>query len=194
MVLPRSKRVLAGMSLLLSMVGLVAVVMASRSPQNIFSKAWSGVTANVELLQSRLGLTPSPVASLPTQAKSKDVYDRLVKAYPRAEIQDVDLPAIDIRGRAYLHYAPLIDKTYVFSRIENLPLLEGKFVRLWLTDNQSYLPVGISEFVQENNRAVAYSVFVKPGDVRANYKELVLSYESSTQTAVPTTGFLNLKF
>lgn len=180
--------------MLVLVTGLTVGVLLAQQKQNIFGKAWSGVTANIELLQNRLGLKPSPIASLPTQAKSKDLNERLVKAYPKAEVQDINFPAIEIRGKAYLYYDPLIEKTYVFTRVENLPLLEGKIVRLWLTDNQNYLPVGIGEFVQENRKAVTYSVFVKPGDLRTNYKELVLSYESSTQTTLPTAAFLNLKF
>ncbi len=175
-------------------VGLATGVFLVQRQQNIIGRAWSGVTANIELLQSRLDLKSSPIASLPTQAKSKDLYERLVKTYPQAEVQDIDFPAVEIRGKAYLYYDPLIAKTYVFTRIENLPLLEGKIVRLWLTDNLNYLPVGISEFVQENGRAVAYSVFVKPGDLRTSYKELVLSWEASLQATTPTARFLNLKF
>ncbi len=173
--------------------GLVTGFHLVQQEQNIFGKAWSGVTANAELLQSRLGLKASPIASLPTQAKSKDLYSRLIDTYPTAEVQDIDFPAVEIRGKAYLYYDPLIEKTYVFSRIDNLPWLEGKIVRLWLTDNLNYLPVGIGEFVQEDGKAVTYSVFVKPGDLRTNYKELVLSWESSLQATTPTARFLNLK-
>lgn len=97
--------------LVVLITGLTVGVLLIQQKQNIFGRAWSGVTANVELLQSRLGLKSSPIVILPTQAKSKDLYNRLIKTYPKAEVQDINFPAVEIRGKAYLYYDPLIEKT-----------------------------------------------------------------------------------
>lgn len=183
------------------LVGLGALVLATTNVVSVRtalvdlrSRAWSGVTANVELLQSRFGLVPSPIASLPTEAKSQALFQKLKKTYPRAELQTIDLPALSIQGEAYLHYDGLIDRTYVFTRIENLPKLEARIVRLWLTDGQTYVPVGISEFVREEHRGVAYSVFVKEGNIKSQFTQLVFSSDPSVRESAPTAAFLNLRF
>ena len=193
MVLPERGNWLAGVSLLLSGVGLVAVVMLVGQQQNIFSRAWSGITANTANLRLQLRLAPE-TSPLPTAARSKDLYDKLTQAYPTVEKAVIDLPALGIQGEAYLHHDSLIDKTFVFSRIENLPLVEGRIVGLWLTDGQVYSPVGISEFVEEGGQTVAYSVFVKEGDLKSEFKEWVFSYDMPTQATAPAASFLKLRF
>lgn len=193
MALPQSKRVLAGMSLLLSTVGLVAVVVASRSPQNIFSRAWSGVVTNIETLRLQLGLAPE-ASPLPTTARSKDLYEQLTQAYPTAEQVAIDLPALKISGQALMEYNRAIGQTMVWSRIANLPRPAGKFVRLWLKNDQAYTPVGISEFVAEGETAVAYSVFVREGNLEAEYQDLVVSYDSSIDSLTPAAPVMTLKF
>lgn len=193
MILPQRKRFLAGVSLLLSTVGLVVVLGVIGSPQSWLGRAWSGVTVNVELLQSRL-LRRSAVENLPKEAESQEMFIRLVEVYLQAETQNIDLAALGIKGKALMQYDPLIDKTLVWSRIENLPMVEGKIVRLWLTDGQIYLPVGVSEFVEENGLGVAYSVFVSDGNLKTQFSELVFSYDSSMTITSPAAAFLNLRF
>lgn len=178
-----------------SLVMIVLVTVVQKGTVGDFrSRAWSGITANVQLLQGRLGLIPSPVTLLPKEAKSQALFRKLTKTYPKAELQVIDLPALSIQGQAFLHYDPLIDRTFVFTRIENLPKLEKRIVRLWLTDSSAYVPVGISEFVREENRAVAYSVFVKDGNIKSQFTQLEFSYDLSVRETAPTASFLNLRF
>ncbi len=178
-----------------SLVMIVLVTVVQKGTVGDFrSRAWSGITANVQLLQGRLGLTPSPVTVLPKEAKSQALFRKLTKTYPKAELQTIDFPALSIKGQAFLHYDPLIDRTYVFTRIENLPKLEKRIVRLWLTDGQEYVPVGISEFVREESRSVAYSVFVKDGNTKSQFTQLEFSYDTSLRETAPIATFLNLRF
>lgn len=178
-----------------SLVMIVLVTVVQKGTVGDFrSRAWSGITTNVQLLQGRLGLTPSPVTVLPKEAKSQALFRKLIETYPNAELQTIDLPGLSIKGQAFLQFDPLIDRTFVFTRIQNLPKLEKRIVRLWLTDGQEFVSVGISEFVQEENRGVAYSVFVKDGDLRVTFKELIFSYETSLQSSSPAARFMSLKF
>lgn len=193
MALPHGKRIWAGMSLLLSTLGLAAVVMASRSPQNIFSRAWSGITTNIETLRLQLGLAPE-ASPLPTSAKSKDLYAKLTAAYPTAETAAIDLPALKVSGQAMMEYNRAIGQTMVWSRLDNLPRPAGKFVRLWLRNEQGYTPAGISEFVAEGETAAAYSVFVREGNLEAEYQDLILSYDSDINAVSPEAPVVTLKF
>lgn len=193
MALPHGKRIWAGMSLLLSTVGLVAVVVVARQPQNIFSRAWSGISTNIETLRLQLGLAPE-ASPLPTSSKSKDLYQKLLAAYPSAEQTVIDLPALQISGQVMMEYNRAIGQTMVWSRIANLPRPAGKFVRLWLKNDQGYMPVGISEFVAEGDASAAYSVFVREGNLEAEYQDLVLSYDSDINAVSPEAPVVTLKF
>mgnify|MGYP001570109889 CR=1 FL=1 len=193
MILPERRKFWAGVSLLLSTLGLVAVVMASRNPQNIFSRAWSGITTNIETLRLQLGLVPE-VSPLPEAAKSKDLYEKLTATYPTAEKAAIDLPALQISGQAWMEYNRAIKQTMVWSRIANLPRPAGKFVRLWLKNGEAYTPVGIAEWVKEDEVAVAYSVFVRQGNLEAEYQDLVVSYDSTLESAGPEAPVVTLKF
>jgi hypothetical protein len=193
MMLPERRSWLAGVSLLLSGVGLVAVVMLAGQRQNIFSRAWRGVTANIETLRLQLGLAPA-ASPLPTTAKSKDLYEKLTSAYPAAEKAVIDLPALGISGQAFMDYNRAIGQTSVWSRLENLPRPAGKFVRLWLKAGDNYTPAGIAEWVKEGETEVAYSVFVRPGNLAAEYQDLVVSYDSAIDSLTPEAPVVTLKF
>ena len=185
--MPRKSQVL---SLVLLVAGLGVGLTLINQKQNIIGRAWSGITSNFTLLLNLPGSQPKSIT-----AKSQALYTKLLQTYPDAEVQAIDIPGMNIRGQAHLYYDRLIDKTYVFSRLENLPYLSTRIVRLWLLNsNQEYSPAGISEFVTENNNSIAYSVFVKPGNLKTNFSELVFSYDLSSQDAVPIIPFLNLRF
>jgi len=193
MMLPERRKFWAGVSLLLSTLGLVAVVMLAGQPQNIFSKAWSGVITNIANLRLQLGLAPE-VSPLPGAAKSKDLYEKLTATYPTAEKAAIDLPALQISGQALMEYNRAIKQTLVWSRIANLPRPAGKFVRLWLKNGEAYTPAGIAEWVREGEVEVVYSVFVRQGNLEAEYQDLVVSYDSVMDALSPEAPVVTLKF
>ena len=136
-----------------------------------------------------------PEASpLPEAAKSKDLYEKLTATYPMAEKAVIDLPALAISGQALMKYNRAIGQTLVWSRMENLPRPEGKFVRLWLKAGDNYTPAGIAEWVKEGETAVAYSVFVRQGNLEAEYQDLVVSYDSVMDALSPEAPVVTLKF
>lgn len=195
MALPHGKRIWAGVSLLLSTAGLAAVVIASRSPQNIFSKAWSGVETNLANLGLVKPTQPNPLLGLPEDNSAKTLFTRLHVLYWDAEAQNIDIPQFNVKGVAFVKYDPAVNSTFIFSRLENMPLPEGKALRLWLAQNVStYTRAGIAQFVSENGQPVAYSVFSGQGDLRS-YQELLFSYDPpDPDIARPQLVVLSLRF
>jgi len=172
--------------------GLSVAIILAQNRQTIFGRAWSGFTANLGLLPSSPPPTGEP--SFPATAASQTLYHKLVRSYPAAEVQPIDLPSSGITGQAYLHYDPLINKTYVFSRLTGLPAPAGNILQLWLVNDLQSLPVGITEFVTENDLPVAYSVFVRPTNLKTSFQKLLFSYDLSPKTPLPQAPFLTLNF
>ena len=84
---------------------------------------------------------------------------------------------------AFLKYDEKLKKTFVFTRIENLPY--SKLIRLWLNKELgSYRAVGLVDFVSEQDKLVGYSVFVDDEDLRT-YKDLLFSYDESLTVNFP---------
>lgn len=182
------------LSSLLLLAGLAVGVVLVSQKQDIFTKAWSGITANSEILQ-KLFLGPqSAVTSLPLEVASKKLFYELLNTYPDAEIATLSAQALGVNGLAYLKFVPEVNKTFVFSRLEGLPTPRTKILRLWISaDNIAYKPVGTPEFVGENQKNVGYSVFVQDGDLHLQ-KNLVFSYDSNTKAESPELIIFDLKF
>ncbi|MEK7163637.1 MAG: hypothetical protein AAB768_00665 [Patescibacteria group bacterium] len=190
-----TKAMLAGsiLALVLLVGGIFAATKLTKKPTNPPSKAWTGVTTNPEALP-----VPEPAKdNLPTQMESASsrMFGDLVLAFPAAEKQDINIISSKISGKAYLHYDKFVDKTYVFTRLENLSIPSGQVVRFWLSNiEKQYVSVGVGEFINENGKSVLHSVFVKDGNLKDTYKELTASYELSLQVDNPSTPFISLKF
>ncbi len=184
-------------SILLLVVGLVVGLTLVNQKQDIFSKAWSGITTNLENLKKQLSLTPQPLISEfqadPKALETKKLFHNLLALYnDTSEIQNIDIPEFNIKGVAFLKYDEKLQKTFVFSRIENLPY--SRLIRLWVSkDLGNYRAVGLVDFVSEQDKLVGYSVFVDDRDLRL-YKELLFSYDPSLSVSYPTAVALTLKF
>ena len=192
--MPSSRKVI---SYLLLVIGLVVGLVLVNQKQNIFTKAWTGFTANLENIARQLTLNPTTTEfKIEESAEAtKKLFHILLAQYSgKAEIQNIDLPKFGISGVAMLKYDETINKTFVYSRIENLPRPSEGIVRLWVVKNiNTYTPVGIVDFVRENNNPVGYSVFVQPGDLRVN-DELLVSYDPSVTSPTPQGVAISLKF
>lgn len=193
-----AKAMLAGsiLAVVLLVGGIFAATKLTKKPTNPPSKAWTGATSNPEAVKEISDSQPA-VPNLPSQTESASskAYRMLVLTYPFAEVQNINIPSLNITGNAFLFYDASTNKTYVFARLENLPVLPSRIVRLWLSNiGKDYIPVGVGEFTKEKEKPVLYSVFVKTGNLKKTYKELVISYDISVQANAPLTPFLNLKF
>lgn len=181
-------------SSLLLVVGLVVGVVLVNQKQNIFTKAWSGITTNIDVLQKLLLGPQTAVTSLPMEIPSKKLFYDLLSTYPDSEIATISAQSLGVSGQAYLKYVPEVNKTFVFSKIEGLPAPKTKVLRLWISpDNINYKPVGTPEFVNENQKNVGYSVFVEDGDLHLQ-KNLVFSYDTNTKVTTPELIVFDLKF
>mgnify|MGYP001579460004 CR=1 FL=1 len=190
-----TKVMLAGgiLALVLLVGGIFAATKLTKKPTNPPTKAWTGVTTNSEAIPA-----PEPTKNnLPaqTESASSKMFKNLVLAFPTAEKQDIKLTSLNISGEAFLHYDKFVDKTYVFTRLENLIVPPDQVVRFWLSNaNKEYVSVGVGELINENEKSVLHSVFAKDGNLEKTYKDLIVSYESSLQADIPTRPFINLKF
>ena len=162
------------------------------------SRAWTGFSANLAGLTkqaSQSGQNASNFSySMESYQKTKKLFDDLSHTYYNAEVQNITIPQFNIIGAAFLKYDETLDKTFIFTSIENFPVPNNQIIRLWITrDGQVYLPVGVMDFMVSNNRFYGYSVFVRPGDIR-NYKELVFSYDPVVKINKPSRVVLSVQF
>lgn len=178
-------------SVLVLVIGLsVGVVLVSQK-QDIFTKAWTGFTSNLDIFRKQPAITEFQTD--PKALETKKLFHNLLALYnDTSEIQNIDIPEFNIKGVAFLKYDEKLQKTFVFSRIENLPY--SKLIRLWVSkDSGDYRAVGLVDFVNEQDKLVGYSVFVDDRDLR-QYKELLFSYDPSLTVSYPTAVALTLKF
>ena len=175
----------------LLVAGLVTGVVLVKQKQDIFTKAWTGFTSNLEIFRKQPAITEFQAD--PKALETKKLFHNLLALYnDTSEIQNIDIPEFNIKGVAFLKYDDKLQKTFVFSRIENLPY--EKPHRLWGSrDLGDYRAVGLVDFVSEQDKLVGYSVFVDDRDLR-QYKELLFSYDPSLSVSYPTAVALTLKF
>lgn len=175
-------------------------VVLAQNPQNLLSRAWSGVVVNVERLRDlgqKRDVNPAGVASEDEPNSSRLLFHKLNRTYYDAEVQNILEPAVGVTGVAFLKYDEALNRTFVFARIENLPVLLDKVVQLWLVKNinEAYQKVGIAEFFQDvkGGGPVAYSVFTHEGDLRT-YQELWVAYDTGVDVPGPESVVIRLKF
>ena len=178
-------------SSLVLVIGLVVGLTLVNQKQNIFTKAWSGFTSNLDIFKKQPVITE--FQTVPKALETKRLFHSLLALYnDTSEIQNIDVPEFNIKGVAFLKYDEKLQKTFVFTRIENLPY--SRLIRLWVSNKLSqYRAVGIVDFVSEQEQLVGYSVFVDDNDLR-QYRDLVFSYDSSPTVSFPSAVVLTLKF
>ncbi|MBI5358091.1 hypothetical protein HZB69_00470 [Candidatus Amesbacteria bacterium] len=186
--MPQKSKVLG---VLLLAIGLVVGLTLVNQKQNIFTKAWTGFTTNLDIFRKQPISTEFQTD--PNAYQTKKLFHNLLALYnDSSEIQNIDIPEFNLKGVAFLKYDEKLKKTFVFTRIENLPY--SKLIRLWLNKELgSYRAVGLVDFVSEQDKLVGYSVFVDDEDLRT-YKELLFSYDESLTVSFPTSVALTLKF
>lgn len=189
--------------LLLAGIALSLVLLVGRmgdaSLADLRSRAWSGVTANIERLgalrrASREDINPVHDRSKEDVNSQRKLFHSLTRTYPTAQVQNIDDPAAGIAGVAFLAFDEQLGKTFVFARIENLPLPTDTFIRFWLVRNVAeYQKAGIAEVYREAGVPVTYVAFVRDGDL-GSFEKLLVSYDTDIAAAAPQLPVLSLAF
>lgn len=165
---------------------------------DIRSRAWSGVTVQLTelgLLREKSKGDINPAEDLTEDAaRERTLFHNLTRTYPNAEVQNIVDSAASVRGVAFLAYDDALGKTFVYARLENMPVVTGTFVRLWLVKNVTeYQKAGIAAFYKEAGLVVLYSAFVRDGDLRS-FEKLLVSYDTVLTSDHPETVVLSLLF
>lgn len=177
-------------ALVLAVGGLVTVNILVKQPQDLQQKAFTGASVNAQKILAKVKDAPANPDKLLDLTNQKDittVYKQLTDKYAGkgdTEQQDINEPSTRVKGVAYLKYEPVAVGTFVWLRIENLPLPNKKLVHVWVSqDGATYVNVGTAAFVKENGSIVAYNTFIYRDDLRT-YKNLVFSYDTPQQTVI----------
>ena len=99
-------------SSLILIAGLVVGVVLVNQKQNIFTKAWTGFTSNLEIFRKQLAITEFQTD--PKALETKKLFHNLLALYnDTSEIQNIDIPEFGIKGVAFLKYDEKLQKTFV---------------------------------------------------------------------------------
>lgn len=175
--------------------GLVAGLMLVRYSADIRNLAFSGYQLYTSNLTG-LKVDPNPSsAQVPeSDTSARKLFNSLSRTYFDAEVQNINEPSFGVSGVAFLQYDQEINKTFVYSRITGLPLIEGRLEQMWLVNqNLDYIPAGLGESYPEGDKFITYNVFVHDGDIRA-YKKIVYSFDESLESVAPQTPVLSIDF
>ena len=184
------KLAIGAAALVLAVGGLVTVNVLVKQPHDLQQKAFTGASVNATKILAKVKdapTNPDTLLDLTNQKEITTLYQRLTDKYAGkgdTEQQDINEPSARIKGVAYLKYDPIAVGTFVWLRIENLPLPNKKIVHVWVSqDGTTYVNVGTVAFVKENSAIVAYSTFIHKDDLRT-YKNLVFSYDTPQPTVI----------
>lgn len=163
---------------------------------DIRSRAWSGASVQLTalgLLRQKSQGDINPIDNAKEEENSqRRLFHSLTRTYPNAEVQNIDEPSAGVKGVAFLKYDAQLGKTFVYSRLANMPVPQTGFVQLWISKNvNEYQKAGIAQWHNEAGIAVLYSVFVRDGDLRG-WETLLVSYDTDTKGARPELVVLSL--
>src|SRR5690606_13742846 len=117
----------------LAVLGLGVALFLLQNNQDLRGSAWGGILWRPGLFtESSEHQQPTPPDV--SNSKTAVLFHQLTKTYWDAEVANVDLPAYDLRGVVFESYDSELDKSFVFSRIENFPFDASRPLRIWLED------------------------------------------------------------
>ncbi len=189
--------------------GMVAGLVLIKEQQDRRGKAFTGYivtgggkTSDVTdvLRYARQGDIPQR-GDLVSEESVRGIFYQLAKQFGsiwHLEYQKVADPTLLLQGKVFLFYDEALNKTYIFSRIENMPAVVGKVNRLWLQssfEDRSF-PLSVSQTIAEDNISVTYTVFVGDGDLRQEGRSIAYSYDtaSTVKPKNPESIILSVKF
>lgn len=199
------RTVLVLLAVLILSLGLGVGVYLVKQEQDKRSKAFTGYsTPKIDVADTLKFARPGDVPlrdDLISDQDARGLFYTFAKQFSQIshlEYQKVSDPRLFFRGKVFLFYDEALDKTYIFSRIENLPFYEGKFMRLWLESDieQRTIPLSIGKTSLEDDVPVTYHAFMEDGDLRREGKGLMYSYDKirSVPPKAPENVVLNVHF
>ncbi len=192
----KQKNLVRILPILLLGFGLVAGLILVRYSAEIRNLAFSGYQSNLNSLAG-LKVDPNPISSGENEPEdsARRLFNSLSRTYFDADVQNIDLPDAGIVGVVFAKYDTDINKTFIFSRIEGMPVVEGRLEQMWLVNqNLDYIPAGLGETYQEGDTRATYNVFVQDGDITTSYKQVIYSYDSSVESVSPLSPVLSVDF
>lgn len=191
--------------LLVVLVGMAVLLILIRRNQDIRNKAFTGYSlttdagnsSRTDVLQFASPGDLDVRPELENTSSSLGLYYTLSHLYQNdhPEMQRVTEPTLHITGKVFMQFDVLIDKTVVFMRLENLPLVGKRFIHVWKsTKDGKYISLGIGEVSFEDGIPVTYAVYSGAGDLHINAQDLILSYDSTVKRNEPETIILKVHF
>lgn len=178
--------------LVVLIIGAVAAMLALQTNLDLRQWAWGGVKVNEGALAGQQ-MNLSSAASLAGQnQEAAKLFVSLTETYYDADAVNIDIPAFQIKGVVFKKYDADLDQTFVFGRLENLPLIQA-IPRMWLSSGDVYVPAGIGQLTLENDVPVGYFLTVLEGESIA-YETLHFSYDKAVNQKTPSATFLSVDF
>jgi hypothetical protein len=178
-------------------VGIFVSVVVVLNYRDIRDKAFSGFDVNRDALSKKSSEYQSGGSKVATvsDGTQKKLFGMLTETYLKPDVQDIDVPDLKISGVVMLAYDEKINKSFVYSRLNNFFVPAGQILRMWIIgkDNK-ILPGSVSEFTLESGELVAYNVFAAEGDLRKEYQFVVYSFDNSLESSKPDLTVITVLF
>ncbi len=189
----RFQRQLAGVGIVVLVVGFIAAMIAVQTNLDLRQFAWGGVTLNQAGLQGRQ-MSLEEIAKLQKEkSEASALFTQLTQTYFDADVANIDNPDFQIKGVVFKKYDPSLNQTLVYARLSNMPLLAA-VPAMWLEKGVGeFLPAGVGEVVLENNVPVGYFMTTLEGDA-TGYETLNFSYDASVSQKSPSSIYMSVEF
>ncbi len=190
----RSRRfpILSVLALVVLVGGMVAALIASQTNLDLRQWAWGGMNVNTSGLNGEKSDLSQMSLTSGEDSETVRLFKELTKTYYQADVMNVSIPEFEIQGVVLKQYDPELDKTFVFSRMENLPLIQA-VPRMWITMGDVDFPASVGEVVLESDKPVTYYLAIIEGD-DGPYDTLHFSYDESIEVKEPNAPFLSIDF
>jgi hypothetical protein len=188
----RRPPILPILGVLLLIGGVVAAVIAAQTNLDLRQWAWGGTRTNVEAIKGQVITLESAAQFAGENKEAAKLFVDLSKTYYNADVINIDIPEFKIVGVVFKQYDVDLDKTFIFGRLENLPLIQA-IPRMWISSGDVYFPAGLGQLTTENGVAVGYFLAVIEGD-DSPYETLHFSYDEKLDQTAPSASFLSIDF
>lgn len=175
------------------LLGLVAAVMSVQTNLDLRQFAWGGVLSNLGQLTGQRAVDLRTLTRVENSVL-KPSFDELTQTYWQADVVNFSFPEFEVSGVAFQHYDAELDKTFIFARIENIPVIPELVPKMWLERRSGeFLDAGVGEIVDEDGRAVAYYAVSLEGNTD-DYRTLHFSYDPEIKGLGPASTFISIAF
>lgn len=197
----RIRKIASFLGIFLLVGGLAAGIFLVQRSQELRKKAFTGYEFGGQVKKDVLHLaSPQEMVVNDSLADTNSIvglfytYSRALKDF-QPEIQYINEPDLQLAGKMFLKYDDILNKSFVFGRIENLPLSGGKFIHLWRkAQDGSFQSLGLGEVKYENNIPVTYLAYLSENDIRVGGKSLVVAYDSRLDITQPEGSIIEINF